>query len=102
MVPDSNKITETFLVANSFLVAALGTADTNVHKAIASLLGLVISALWWLCSREAMAEIVSQRPEIFGHIRLRVQVWLPVIFVCTWMFSMVGHMLLALHILSFG
>lgn len=40
--PDLVKITEAFLIPSSFLVAALGTADTNLHRAGVSLVGLVI------------------------------------------------------------
>ena len=36
MVPDLIKTTELFLVPSSFLVAALGTADTNLHRAAVS------------------------------------------------------------------
>ena len=51
--PDLIKVTEIFLVPSSFLVAALGTADTNPHRAVVSLLGLIVSAFWLACSRDA-------------------------------------------------
>ena len=46
MVPDLIKVTELFLIPSSFLVAALGTDDTNPHRSAVSLLGLIVSGLW--------------------------------------------------------
>src|SRR6478735_7509965 len=59
--PDLIKITEVFLVPSSFLVAALGTADTNPHRAGVSVLGLVISVFWLICAREALSEVVTAK-----------------------------------------
>ena len=61
--PDLTKVTEVFLIPSSFIVAALASADTNPHRAAVSLLGLVISALWWVWSREANAELMSAGPD---------------------------------------
>ena len=69
MIPDLTKVTELFLLASSFLVAALGTADTNYHKAAVSLLGLVISLLWLPCSREALREAEAKQPGVACHMR---------------------------------
>lgn len=100
MIPDLTKITEIFLLASSFLVAALGTADTNYHKAAVSLLGFVISVLWWPCSKEAYAEAIAKSPELARHARFRILSWFAPVFVGVWSFSLIGHVLLALHIIS--
>ena len=92
--PDLIKITEIFLIPSSFLVAALGTADSNPHRAAVSLIGLVVSALWWVCSSEALAE---RRPaaEAAAHSRrIRIMTWLPIIFVVSWVVSAVAHVVL--------
>lgn len=94
--PDLIKITEVFLVPSSFLVAALGTADTNPHRAGVSVLGLVISVLWWICSWEAFAE---RRPSSAAFRaahsrRVRIMSWLPVFFAFGWLLSVVVHILL--------
>ena len=91
--PDLIKITEVFLVPSSFLVAALGTADTNPHRAGVSVLGLVISLLWWVCSWEAFAE---RRPIKVGEKaahsrRIRIMSWLPVFFAGGWFLSVIVH-----------
>jgi hypothetical protein len=93
--PDLIKITEIFLIPSSFLVAALGTADTNLHRAAVSALGLVISALWWACSRDAMADILSPEEQAANArhpVRLRVLSALPWVFALGWLFSMAMHM----------
>lgn len=100
MVPDLTKITELFLLASSFLVAALGTADTNYHKAAVSLLGLVISLLWWPCTREALSEAVAKQPGVGCHVRIRILTWFPMVFIIGWALSVVAHVLLALHVLT--
>lgn len=100
MIPDLTKITEIFLLASSFLVAALGTADTNYHKAAVSLLGLIISVLWWPCSNEAYAEAITKSPELARHMRYRILSWFAPIFVGMWSFSSIGHLLLALHVIT--
>src|SRR5436309_13979193 len=94
MIPDLTKITELFLIPSSFLVAALGTADTNFHRAAVSLLGLVVSVLWFMCSREALAEIVVKEHEIVGTARIRVLARFPLVFVTGWSVSLVAHLLL--------
>ncbi|HUQ70826.1 MAG TPA: hypothetical protein VM165_14950 [Planctomycetaceae bacterium] len=95
--PDLVKVTEIFLVPSSFLVAALGTADTNFHRAAVSLVGLIISVLWWICSREAMAEQKPASPtaEAAPHPRRTLILsWLSLVFVVGWLVSMVIHALL--------
>lgn len=91
--PDLIKITEIFLVPSSFLVAALGTADTNPHRAMVSLLGLVVSGLWWAATsdavREATASRETQRPR-----RTAILCWLPIVFAIGWIFSIIAHLLL--------
>ena len=87
--PDLIKVTEIFLVPSSFLVAALGTADTNLHRALVSLLGLIISVLWFLCSQEAIAERVSNGS--VHTLRSRIFSWLSLVFVAGWLLSTVVH-----------
>jgi hypothetical protein len=95
--PDLVKITEIFLVPSSFLVAALGTADTNPHRAGVSLIALIVSVLWWICSWEALAE---RRPADTGPAadphsrRVRIMTWLPIFFVACWVVSLVVHVVL--------
>ena len=93
--PDLIKTTEIFLVPSSFLVAALGTADTNIHRAAVSLLGLIISGLWWVCTRDALQEFL-QEVQAGGEQkalprRTRVLAWLPAIFCSGWLFSTMVH-----------
>jgi hypothetical protein len=95
--PDLIKVTELFLVPSSFLVAALGAANTNPHRAAVSLLGLVISGLWWVCSREALAGRHSSGPDhgvSTRSRRVRILSWLPVCFVAGWALSLVIHVVL--------
>lgn len=92
--PDLIKVTEIFLVPSSFLVAALGTADTNAHRAAVSLLGLIISVLWWVCSREALGEVVSAGSatgESAHPRRTWILSWLALVFVAGWLLSTVLH-----------
>ncbi len=94
MNPDLIKVTEIFLVPSSFLVAALGTADTNFHRAAVSFVGLVISVLWQVCSREALAEMTPSRPAASGPPhprRTQIMAWLPVVFIVGWLMSVVVH-----------
>jgi hypothetical protein len=86
--PDLIKITEIFLVPSSFLVAALGTANTNPHRAMVSLLGLIISLLWYVCSREAFADHAAAAARLR---RTRILAWLPIVFVIGWLGSTVVH-----------
>lgn len=95
--PDLIKVTEIFLVPSSFLVAALGTADTNLHRAGVSLLGLIISSLWWICSREALSELLStgsgsNKPD--SPRRTWILSWLALVFVVGWLLSTILHLLL--------
>jgi hypothetical protein len=95
--PDLVKVTEIFLIPSSFLVAALGTADTNAHRAGVSLIALIVSLLWWVCSWEALAE---RRPDgtapaaTPGSRRVRIMTWLPLVFVASWAASVVAHLAL--------
>lgn len=96
--PDLIKVTEIFLVPSSFLVAALGTADTNLHRAAVSILGLIISSLWWVCSREAISDrgaAVSQPLALPSFPRRTLILsWLPLIFVFGWLSSAAVHIVL--------
>lgn len=95
--PDLVKITEIFLVPSSFLVAALGTADTNLHRAAVSGLGLLISALWRMSSHEAQAdaEATGER-DAPGRLsrRQRILLHLPNVFLGGWAVSLVAHLAL--------
>ena len=89
--PDLIKVTEIFLVPSSFLVAALGTADSNPRRAAVSLLGLVVSVLWLVCSQESLPKGESDS----RSLRSRILGWLlPLIFIVGWTFSVVVHVLL--------
>lgn len=95
--PDLVKITEIFLIPSSFLVAALGTADTNPHRTAVSLIGLVVSVLWWISSWEALAERrqADAGPGVKTHSRrIRIMTWLPVFFAASWAVSFVAHAVL--------
>lgn len=96
--PDLIKITEIFLIPSSFLVAALGAADTNPHRAAVSVLGVIVSGLWWICSHEAISEMASAttRPLELRQFprRVRILSWLPIIFTLGWLASIVAHVLL--------
>jgi hypothetical protein len=93
--PDLVKVTELFLIPSSFLVAALGTADTNLHRAGVSIVGLLISGLWVVCSREALAESRAAPDSPTAHPRrTHILVWLPFIFAVGWLISTVIHALL--------
>lgn len=95
--PDLIKVTEVFLIPSSFLVAALGTADTNLHRAAVSAIGLVVSVLWWVSSWEALAEQsasdASPNTSVVSR-RIRIMAWLPVFFVGCWVLSVIAHLLL--------
>ncbi len=86
--PDLIKVTEIFLIPSSFLVAALGTADTNPHRAAVSLLGLIISVMWWACCREALSE---HSAEFTRKRRTRILVWLSITFIAGWLGSTIVH-----------
>jgi hypothetical protein len=94
MDPDLIKVTELFLVPSSFLVAALGTADTNPHRACVSLLGFAVSVLWQICSQEAMRTAPNTAPR---SARRNILGWLPAIFIFGWLASTVIHLLLWRH-----
>ena len=94
--PDLIKVTEVFLIPSSFLVAALGTADTNLHRAAVSVIGLVVSVLWWVSSAEALQEETSveasRKPAKLSR-RMRIMAGLPVFFVLCWILSVIGHLI---------
>lgn len=95
--PDVVKTTEVFLIPSSFLVAALGTADTNPHRAAVSLIGLVVSVLWLVCSREALAELMSDQPGKEAaplSRRIKIMSSLPVFFILCWTASLIAHAML--------
>jgi hypothetical protein len=92
--PDLVKVTEIFLIPSSFLVAALGTADTNLHRAAVSLLGFIISILWLVCSKEALTDHPASAADSADSRRLRrirILLWLPAIFACGWFLSVLIH-----------
>ena len=95
MAPNLVKTTELFLVPSSFLVAALGTADTNLHRAAVSLLGLVVSVMWFACAREALSEAVVKDAEGAHTARIRILARFPLVFVVGWFASVVIHLLLS-------
>jgi len=95
LVPDLVKTTELFLVPSSFLVAALRTADTNLHRAAVSLVGLSISVLWLACRREALSDAVEKDMQAARTARLRILARFPWIFVFGWFASLLIHLLLA-------
>ena len=94
MNPDLIKVTEIFLVPSSFLMAALGTADTNIHRAAVSLIALLVSGLWWVCSHEALAErrqsVTDGKAAAYSR-RIRILAWLPIFFSVSWSISVVAH-----------
>jgi hypothetical protein len=93
--PDLIKVTEIFLIPCSFLVAALGAADTNLHRAAVSALGLIVSVLWRLCSREALADVGEQPTESVAQshaYRRRLLHALSAVFVVGWVLSLVVHL----------
>lgn len=95
--PDLIKVTEIFLIPSSFLVAALGTADSNPHRAAVSALGLIVSSLWYLCSREAFASLPPPElgvPDARYPLRTRIMANLPLVFIWGWMLSLVAHAML--------
>ena len=94
MNPDLIKVTEIFLIPSSFLVAALGTADTNPHRAAISLVGLIISVLWMVCSVEAMWARTAIQTEQLRTARRWILAWLPVVFILGWLSSTIIHWLL--------
>lgn len=91
--PDLIKISEIFLIPSTFLVAALGTADTNFHRAAVSAIGLVITIQWWIAAREAFAE-VSPKPADGQPPPRRIQILcqLPIVFILGWALSLVVHL----------
>jgi hypothetical protein len=97
--PDLIKVTEIFLIPSSFLVAALGAADTNLHRAAVSALGLIVSVLWRLCSREALADVGEQPTESHAQTqaeshayRRRLLHALSAVFVVGWVLSLIVHL----------
>lgn len=95
--PDLIKVTEVFLIPSSFLVAALGTADTNLHRAAVSAIGLALSVLWWVSSWEALTEQAAADDASKAAMlsrRLRIMSWMPVFFLLCRILSVVAHLLL--------
>lgn len=93
--PDLVKVTELFLIPSSFLVAALGTADSNPHRAAVSVLGFVASLLWLVAVRDAHRALVAERnPGDEIPIRTRVLGWLPLVFGVSWIISAIVHICL--------
>lgn len=91
--PDLVKVTEIFLIPSSFLVAAVGTADTNPHRAAVSAVGLMVSCLWWVCCSEAFAELRSTEASAAAPTRrVRIMSWLPALFVACWAVSLLIHL----------
>lgn len=94
-LPDLIKLSEIFLIPSSFLVAALGTADTNLHRAAVSFLGFVISVLWILCNYEARKEhLAAGHRSVASSLRMQILFNLPVIFTLGWLVSTIAHILL--------
>ncbi len=93
--PDLIKVTELLLVPSSFMVAALGTADTNAHRAAVSLLGLIVSILWWVAVHDAYHH---PNPGVedgaMSPLRTRLLYQLPVIFGVGWLISLAAHLML--------
>jgi hypothetical protein len=89
--PDLIKVTEIFLIPSSFLVAALASATTNYHKAGVSVLGLIVSVLWLVSSREAWRETTPINANQRRPARTLILVWLPIIFVVGWLLSIAVH-----------
>ena len=100
MAPDIIKLSELFLVPSSFLVAAVGTADTNLHRAAVSILGLIVSLLWLAASREAFAETVAKDAAVARTTRIQILARFPIVFLFGWFFSTVVHLILAGHSLG--
>ncbi|MFO0806240.1 MAG: hypothetical protein U0791_24315 [Gemmataceae bacterium] len=77
------------------MVAALGTADSNPHRAVVSLLGMVVSVMWWICSREALAErTAAVAADESRSRRTLIMAFLPLFFVASWAVSVVAHLML--------
>ncbi|HVJ67136.1 MAG TPA: hypothetical protein VM510_04070 [Caulifigura sp.] len=90
--PDLVKVTELFLIPSSFLVAAIGTADTNLHRAGISVLGLIADILWIVAVQDAYRQLIAEGvkdDEI--PIRTRVLKWLPLAFGFGWLLSTIVH-----------
>ena len=89
MNADLTKVTEIFLVPSSFLVAALGTADTNPHRAAVSVIGLTVSVLWLVCSHEALPR--GEQSTLQSR-RIMILAWvLPMVFIIGWCVSLGVH-----------
>lgn len=97
--PDLIKITEIYLVPSSFLVAALGTADTNPHRAMVSLIGGVISLAWYISSLEAARErhVQQGNHDSPRPWRTRLLSHLALLFLVSWSTSLVIHIMLWNH-----
>jgi hypothetical protein len=82
-------------VPSSFLVAALGTADTYGHKAAVSAIGLAVSLLWIICTLEARRSDADAKPTAGTMARHNVLVWFPMLFIVGWLVSLVVHVAVA-------
>jgi hypothetical protein len=61
MNADLTKLVEIFLVPSSILVGALGVASTEPLKTGISMLGLVVSILWAICSHDVFRTIPNHQ-----------------------------------------
>jgi hypothetical protein len=89
-LPDLVKVTEIFLIPSSFLVAALGTADSNLHRAMVSAIALVVSVFWYSCSQEALADISDAEGRNSRRVILLSR--LSLVFMASWFLCLVGHL----------
>ncbi len=91
-LPDLVKVTEIFLIPSSFMAAALGTADSNIHRALVSAIGLLVSVFWYWCSQEAIEEISVAEGRASRRVALLSR--LSLVFMASWSLSLIGHLLL--------
>ncbi len=85
------KITEIFMISSSFLVAALGTADSNPHRVAVSLVGMVVSLLWLVCTAERTEGEGEEREGPPRPVATKIMRGMPVLFILTWLVSAVLH-----------
>lgn len=86
MNPDLTKLAEIFLVPSSILVGALGVASTEPLKTGISILGLLVSILWAICSHDAFRTIQPN-----PSVRESVLACLPTLFILGWLISTGVH-----------
>jgi hypothetical protein len=92
--PNLVKVTEIFLVPSSFLVAALGTADTNPHRAAVSLVGLIVSIFWIVCCKESLPKHDPSLAMRRSARSVILALLLPLLFIIGWGASVAVHLLL--------